>query len=69
MLAYVYNHAYVIWSHVCACMFVSSGVEVYVYIHLQIGLYVCMVCVNVCMHLYVSIHDIYNFMSVCERCM
>ena len=28
-------------------------------------IYVCIVCVYVCMHMYVSIH---NFMSVCERC-
>ena len=51
-------------------MFVSSGVEVYVYIHLRMGLYICLsvciVCVYVCMHMYVSVH---NFISVCERCM
>ena len=70
MFAYVYNHVRVILPYVCACMFVCSGVEVYVYVHLRMGLYICLyvciVCVYACMHMYVTIHD---FMSVCERCM
>ena len=42
IMLYVHNHVREIWSYVCACMLVSSGVEVYVYIHLRIGLYVCL---------------------------
>ena len=55
-------------------MLVSSGLEVcvypfthgIVYMPVHACLYVCIVCVYVCMHMYVSIH---NFMSECERCM
>ena len=38
-----------IWSYVCARMFVSSGVEAYVYIHSRMGLYICL-CMHVCMY-------------------
>ena len=69
MFACVYDHLHVIWSYVCACIFVSIGVEVYAYIHLRMGLYICLC--KICMYgvrtcMYVSIR---NCMSVCERCM
>ena len=63
MFAYVHNHVHVIWSHVCACMFESAGMKVYVYINLRIGLYICLyvciVCMYVCMHMYIYVCLLY----------
>ena len=70
MFSYVHSHVRVIWSYVCACMFGSVGLEVYVCIQLCMGLhiylcmYVCMHSVRICAYVYV-----YLLLYECKRTM